>query len=46
MTQTEFGKLLGVSEQTVRLWELNKKVPHLRNQKKIFDLCKENGIEF
>lgn len=45
MTQAEFGKLLDVSEQTIRLWELNKKVPHLRNQKKIFDLCKENNIE-
>lgn len=44
MTQAEFGKLLDVSEQTIRLWELNKKVPHLRNQKKIFELCKENGI--
>lgn len=45
MTQTEFGELVGVSQQTVRLWETNKKIPHLRNQKKIAELCKENNVE-
>ena len=45
MTQAEFAKLMGVTEQTIRFWESDKKIPHLRNQKKIFELCKENGIE-
>lgn len=45
MTQAEFAKLMGVTEQTIRFWESDKKIPHLRNQKKIFDLCKGNNIE-
>lgn len=45
LTQAEFGKLLGVTEQTVRAWELNKKNPHLRNQKKLLDLCKKENIK-
>ena len=45
LTQVEFGKLLGVTEQTVRAWELNKKVPHFRNQKKLYDLVKKENTE-
>lgn len=45
MTQKEFADKLGVHYMVVSNWERNKEIPHLRNQKKIFELCKENGIE-
>lgn len=45
MTQREFSEKIGVHCKVVSDWERNNETPSLRNQKKIFDLCKENGIE-
>ena len=45
LDQTEFGKILGVSKNTICFWETGTKQPRPRNIKKILAYCKENNIE-
>lgn len=45
MTQELFAKELKVHVATVKSWEQDISIPSLKNQKKIFELCKENNIE-
>lgn len=45
MTQKEFARVLGVHWISVSDWERNNETPSLKNQKKIFELCKENNIK-
>lgn len=45
MTQDDLAKVLGVHWGTISEWERDVRNIGLKNQKKIFDLCKENNIE-
>lgn len=44
MTQELFAKELKVHVATVKSWEQDISIPSLKNQKKIFELCKKYGI--
>lgn len=46
MTQSKFGKAIGVSKNTVSDWENNVIGVSLRNQEKIYNLCKERNIDW
>lgn len=39
LTQSQFGKLLGVSQDTVSLWELGKALPSVQDVIKIVQTC-------
>lgn len=43
LTQSEFGKLLGVSFETVNRWENGKHVPTMRAKRKINKLAEKFG---
>ena len=45
LSQKEFAKEIGVSITTISKWELGKCKPSFRQQRKIVDFCKTNGIE-
>lgn len=45
LDQTEFGKILGVSQNTVCNWETGVKSPRPKNIRKILDYCEKNKIE-
>lgn len=46
MTQATFGKAINVSPKTISDWENGVVGISLRNQEKIFNLCKEKGIKW
>lgn len=46
MTQVRFGDTIGVSQKTVSDWENGIVGVSLRNQEKIFNLCKEKNIKW
>lgn len=46
ITQSQFGKLLGISKTSVNNWETGKVEPNLQTQEKIFNLCKEKNIKW
>ena len=46
MTQREFADALGVHPITLSDWEIGDRVPSLRNQRKIVELCKKNNIDW
>lgn len=46
LSQTEFGKLLGVNYQTVTRWEKGTAKPGYKAQQSITSLCREKGINF
>ena len=46
ITQEELAKKLGVAFATINRWEQGFTTPHASNEKKLYDFCKENGIEF
>ena len=41
LTQSEFGKLIGVSFETVNRWENGKHVPNMRAKRKINKLAEK-----
>ncbi|MDE6666749.1 MAG: helix-turn-helix domain-containing protein [Clostridia bacterium] len=45
LTQSEFGKLLGVSFTTVCRWETGKYEPTIKQKRRLVELCKEQNIE-
>lgn len=45
MSQTEFGKLLGVSFSTVNRWENGKSSPNYKALRNFEKLCKEKKIK-
>lgn len=45
MPQVEFAKELEVTQRTVSQWELGKKKPSLRHQRKIVEFCKNHNID-
>lgn len=45
MSQTEFGKLLGVSFSTVNRWENEKSSPNYKALRNFEKLCKEHKIK-
>lgn len=46
LSQTDFGKLLGVDYSTINRWENNKGTPGFKAQKALVAFCKENQIDF
>lgn len=46
LTQAEFAKILGVNKNTVCNWETNDFSPSIKMQKKIYQICQENNIEW
>ena len=46
LSQTEFGKLLGVSFTTVNRWENGKTTPNYRALRAFEQLCKNKDIDF
>ena len=46
MTQEKFAKEINVSQKTVSGWENGVVGISLRNQEKIFNLCKEKNIKW
>ena len=46
LTQEELANKLGVAFATINRWEQGLTVPHASTEKKLYDFCKENGIEF
>lgn len=46
ITQEELAKKLGVAFATINRWEQGLTTPHASTEKKLYDFCKENGIEF
>ena len=46
ITQSQFGRLLGISKTSVNNWETGKVEPNLQTQEKIFNLCKEKNIKW
>lgn len=46
MTQEKFAKEINVSQKTVSDWENGVVGISLRNQEKIFNLCKEKNIKW
>lgn len=46
MTQAEFAKIIGVSTNTVSMWEIGKSRASLKHKKKIKEICVENKIDF
>lgn len=45
MSQTEFGKLLGVSFSTVNRWENERSSPNYKALRNFEKLCKDNKIK-
>ena len=45
ITQTELGKMLGVTFQTVNRWEKGHHEPTMKQKRNIRDLCLKNGID-
>ena len=45
LTQEKFGKLLGVSKNTVCMWEKDLFEPNFDNQRKLLELCKKEKID-
>lgn len=45
-TQKEFAKEIGVSEQSVVLWETKKRNPRPSSLKRIIRYCKKHRIEY
>lgn len=45
LTQTEFGKLLGVSFGTVNRWEMGYHEPTMKIKRKIKEMLVENGLK-
>ena len=45
-TQKEFAKAIGVSEQSVVMWETGKRVPRASSIKRIIAYCKEHKIKY
>ena len=46
ITQEELAKKLGVAFATINRWEQGLTTPHASTEKKLYDFCKENGVEF
>ena len=46
LTQEELAKKLGVAFATINRWEQGLTTPHASTEKKLYDFCKENNIEF
>ena len=46
VTQKEFAKAIGVSEQCIVFWETGKRTPRASSIKRIIAYCKENGIKY
>lgn len=46
ITQKEFAKAIGVSEQSVVLWETKKRYPRASSLKRIIAFCKQQGIKY
>ncbi|MFA5485739.1 MAG: helix-turn-helix transcriptional regulator [Bacilli bacterium] len=45
ITQEELAKMLDVSYVSVNRWENGRHEPTIKLKRKLFELCKENGIE-
>ena len=45
MTQDKFAKVIGVHKNLVSEWERELRNPSIKNQRKIYDFCKENNID-
>lgn len=45
ISQEELAKLLEVSFATINRWENGPTEPAIKAKRKLFELCKENGIE-
>lgn len=45
LSQVEFAKELGFTQQTISQWELGKKSIRLSNQRKIVEFCKNHNID-
>lgn len=45
ISQEELAKLLEVSFATINRWENGHTEPAIKAKRKLFELCKENGIE-
>lgn len=45
LTQLEFANIIGVSTTTIVKWESGKCKPSFKQQRKLLDFCKNNGIE-
>lgn len=46
LTQEELAKKLGVAFATINRWEQGSTKPHANTEKKLYEFCKDNGIEF
>ena len=46
ITQEELAKKLGLAFATINRWEQGLTTPHASTEKKLYDFCKENGVEF
>lgn len=46
LSQTEFGKRIGVSYTTVNRWETDKMRPSLPALKRIKEFCEKNEIDY
>lgn len=46
MSQTEFGKALGVSFATVNRWENGKARPNIKAMRALKRYCEENGLPY
>lgn len=46
LTQEELAKKLGVAFATINRWEQGSTTPHANTEKKLYEFCKDNGIEF
>ena len=46
ITQEELAKKLGVAFATINRWEQGLTTPHASTEKKLYDFCKENDIEY
>jgi len=44
ISQYELAKLLGVSFATINRWENGHNEPTIKVKRKLFELCKENGV--
>ena len=45
ISQEQLAKLLEVSFATINRWENGHTEPTIKAKRKLFELCKENGIE-
>jgi len=46
LTQEDLAKKLGVAFATINRWEQGSTKPHANTEKKLYEFCKDNGVEF